>query len=192
MSSLSLPTGRRGQIVASGLTVLVLATIWWGAVSPLVAWYEDRADWLVQRGALLRHMNDLAATLPELRHQASAAPADGAARPDMLLQGSSDATAGAALQQRVQDMAAKAGVSLATVETLPVRPAGGLRRIALRVTTTAPWPAVVHLLQAIEQADPRLSVDELQLRTGANLVHPQGLPISASFAIIAFRAGEAS
>ncbi len=189
MTDLSLPTGRTGSIVALGLTLLALAVLWWGIAAPLAGWYAARSDLLTQRTALLGRMDMLVATLPALRRQASAKPADGTVHADALLQASSDATAGAALQQRVQDMAAKAGVSLATVETLPGQQAGALRRIALRVGTTATWPALVHLLQAIEQSDPRMSVDDLQLRSSLDLSRPQDPPINASFSVVAFRVG---
>jgi general secretion pathway protein M len=188
MTGASLPEGRRGQALAVAIAVLAVALLWIGIASPLIGWYADRADNLLRQSMLERRMAALVATLPALRRQASAAPADAAARPDLLLQADSDATAGAALQQRIQDMAAKAGVSLAAIETLPTQQAGALRRIALRVTATTPWAPLVHLLQAIEQANPAMSIDDLQLHATLDLARPNDLPIGASFAIAAFRA----
>jgi hypothetical protein len=180
MTGASLPEGRRGQALAVAIAVLAVALLWIGIASPLIGWYADRADNLLRQSMLERRMAALVATLPALRRQASAAPADAAARPDLLLQADSDATAGAALQQRIQDMAAS--------ETLPTQQAGALRRIALRVTATTPWAPLVHLLQAIEQANPAMSIDDLQLHATLDLARPNDLPIGASFAIAAFRA----
>ena len=110
-------TGRRGQGLAVGLTLLVLAVVWLGAAAPLQAWYADRAETLMQRQALLQRMQALAASLPALRSAASKAT-NGAASENMLLEGSSDAVAAADLQEMVQRMAGAAGASLAAVETL--------------------------------------------------------------------------
>ena len=141
MTDLRLPTGRAGQLAAAGLTLLVIATLWWGIVDPVIDWHAGRADFLARRTMLLQRMDDLAATLPALKRQAAAAPADEAARPDTLLQATSDATASAELQQRVQDMAAKSGVVLTSVETLTGHRDAGLRQIALHVAATATWGA---------------------------------------------------
>jgi len=60
----SLPTGRRGRLLALGLTATLLLSVWFGAVEPIVAWYGDRADTIAQRTALARRMTALADSLP--------------------------------------------------------------------------------------------------------------------------------
>jgi hypothetical protein len=42
-----LPTGRNGQLLALGLTILVLAAFWLGVVMPVIDWHGERAEALV-------------------------------------------------------------------------------------------------------------------------------------------------
>jgi general secretion pathway protein M len=180
----TLPEGGRGRLLALALTLSVLVAVWIGCVQPLMDWYGARADALEQRRALLQRMTALVATLPELQHQSSGARAPAAA----LLEGASDAIAGAALQSSVQVMAAAAGAELSSMEMLPAEQRGTYRRIALRVSTSAAWPVLVELLRAVEQATPRMLVDDLQLRAPPVEMRAATTPISAAFTILAYRA----
>ena len=67
-------TGRRGQGLAVAIGVLLMALVWFGVVDPVWSWYEDRDLLLEQRQGLLRHMQDLAASLPSLRAASAAKP----------------------------------------------------------------------------------------------------------------------
>ncbi len=67
-------------------------------------------------------MTALVATLPELQRQSSGEHAPAAA----LLEGASDAVAGAALQSTVQRMATTAGAELNSMEMLPAEQRGSL------------------------------------------------------------------
>jgi general secretion pathway protein M len=183
--------GRRGQALALLATVLVALTIWAGAVQPLVSWYAERAETLLQRQALAERMERLAATLPSLQRRAEARSGS-QATVGIALSGASDAIAGAMLQEHVQTMAISAGATLASVETLPVEPAGAWRRIGLRVTLTAPWPVLVRLLQSLDQATPQMLVDDLRMRSTLLVAQPVAQPLQTSFTVYAFRAGTAT
>ena len=128
----SLPTGRRGQAVAVALLLLVLAAAWMAMASPLLDWHADRAAALEQRTAIARRMAQVAGGLPELQQQAAAAAAAGPVAAT-LLDGSTDAVAGARLQQLVQDMAGRAGATLSSTEALPAEAVAAYRRIGVRV-----------------------------------------------------------
>jgi general secretion pathway protein M len=180
----ALPDGPRGRVLALALTLTVLAALWLGCVQPLLAWHATRADALAQRDALLQRMTMLVATLPELQREASGEHAATSA----LLAGASDAIAGATLQTTVQGMAATAGATLRSLETLPAEPRGQYHRIALRVSTEVSWPVLVTLLRAIEQGPPRMLVDNLQLRAPPEEQRTADSPITAAFTIVAFRA----
>lgn len=180
----ALPEGLRGRILALALTATVLAALWFGCVQPLIDWHAARAESLVQRRALLQRMTELVATLPDLQQQASSVRAPTAA----LLEGASDAVAGASLQGAVQSMAAAAGAELSSIETLPAEQRGAYRRIGLRVATAAPWPILVALLRSVEEGTPRMLVDDLQLRAPAVELRSAATPVSAAFTIVAFRA----
>ncbi len=183
----SLPTGRRGQLLASVLTLAVVASVWAGVVTPLVGWYTEQTQRLEQRRALAHRMADLVETLPALQAEAAGRDATGPA-PSAVLAGETDAVAGAALQLLVQQMATGAGTSLSSVEVLPAEAVGSYRRIGLHVTLAAPWPALVNLLQSIEQATPPMLVDDVRLH-GSTLPNV-ALPMDASFTVLAFRDGK--
>jgi general secretion pathway protein M len=186
--NLALPTGRRGRLLALGLTFLVLALVWLVLVSPLARLYADRAEALDQQRIIAHRMALVAGELPDLQRQATAAAGSGPAQ-NALLEGGSDAIAGAALQERVQDMAASAGARLSSAEMLPAAQAGAYRRIGLRVACSAPWPVLVRLLQAVEQATPRMLVDDLKVHGPRIQLQAAEPPLAAELTIFAFRAG---
>ena len=152
--ALDLPTGRRGRLLALGITLVLLGALWFGAAAPLLGWYADRAVELENRRAVARRMAVLAEMLPELRLQAQSAAGAPTGRTGVedTLEGASDAIAGATLQQRLQEMAARAGAPLSSAEALPGEPAGAYRRIAVRVSLSTHWPPLVRLLQAVAGA----------------------------------------
>lgn len=186
-----LPTGRRGRLLALGLTLAVLGTVWVGVVAPLADWYESRAQTLADRRVLVRRMGAIAASLPDLQRREGAAE-HGAPATAAVLDGGTDAIAAAHLQELVQAMAAKAGATISSLETLPAQPADGYRRLALRVSLNATWPVLIALLQAIEQASPRLLVDDLRVEGSHLVTRPPVVPLDAMFTIIAFRSGGVS
>lgn len=188
----ALPDGRRGQALAVGLTVLVAVLAWYGGVAPVLAWYGDREDRLAERQVLAARMSGIAGLVPALQRQLQQADAAGTspgAKPvGAVLEGGTDAIAGAALQGAVGDMANAAGASVTSAELLAAQPVGAYRRISLHVTASAPWPRVVTLLGAVAQATPRMLVDDLSLRQPTVLGQASSHPVDASFTVIAFRA----
>jgi general secretion pathway protein M len=182
----ALPDGPRGQILATALTLVLLAVLWFGAAAPLIGWYQDRAETLAQRQTLLRHMQALAATLPALEH----APPPAQTTPASLLPGATDSLAAAAMQGTVQAMAAAASVELSSMETLPADTRGLYRRIGLRVSLSAPWPALIALLRAAGQGQPHMLVDDLQLRAVPSPTNASTSTVNASFTLLAFRAAQ--
>ncbi len=180
----ALPEGPRGRLLAAALTVTLLAALWFGGVQPLMDWHAERAESLAQRRALLQRMGDLIATLPQLQNQMSGARAPTVA----LLEGASDAVAGATLQGSVQSMAKAAGAELSSIETLPAEQRGVYRRIGLRVATATPWSVLVALLHAVEEGTPRMLVDDLQLRAPPVELRAPTSPVTAAFTVVAFRA----
>jgi general secretion pathway protein M len=179
-----LPDGPRGRILAAGLTLALLGALWFGVTTPLIGWYQDRAEELTQRRALLGRMQALVETLPDLERQSDGVrPA-----PTALLPGATDALAAAVMQSAVQAMAAASGADLASMETLPAEARGGYRRIGLRVSLSAPWPVLIELLRSAAQQQPRMLVDDVQFRASPLQVHEAATTVSASFTLLAFRA----
>lgn len=183
----ALPTGLRGRLLALALTAAVLAATWLAAAAPLLAWYADRAETLAQRQTLAQRMETVAATLPQLRLTQAGGAASPA--PRALLEGASDAIAGAALQTRLEALAAQAGLTLASAEALPAEPSGAYRRVGLRLVLAGPWPALVRLLESVSQASPRMLVDDIQLQVATSVSAGTAQPVGAALTVIAFRAG---
>lgn len=181
-----LPVGRAGQALALALTALVIAAAWLGGVAPALDWYAGRGERLAEQRTLAARMAQVGATAPALQQQV--AQAGRTATPARaVFDGATDAIASAALQQAVQDMAAKAGATVSSAEALPSEAVGGYRRISLHVSVSAPWPVMVALLQAVAEATPRMLVDDLTLRQGQFLGRVDGgHPMEAGFTVIAF------
>jgi general secretion pathway protein M len=183
-------TGRRGRALALAATVLVCLLVWAGMVQPLLSWYGDRAETLRQQRALAERMESLAATLPQLRRDVAASSGEHAA-PGATLHDSSDAVASATMQERVQAMAAAAGATLTSIETLPAENTAGWRRIGLRLTLTAPWPDLVRLLQALDDATPRMLADDLHVHRTLVNAKAVAVPLQTTLAVYSFRASTA-
>ena len=180
--------GPRGQALAVGIGLIGLCVIYLGIIDPARAWFSDRTALLEQRQALLVHMQDLAAGLPALRKASAAKRGEGSGAATKMLPGESDNVAAADLQERLQKMAADAGVNLSAVETLPVvTNAGGWHKVALRISLNASWPVLVQMVRAIEQSPTRILIDDVHFRSPVAVSHPEVLPIQASLVLYGFR-----
>ena len=184
-----LPSGRRGQALALGIALLVLGLLWFGLAMPLFTEYEDRAAILASRRERVDRMARLVDELPTLEARLVAPAAAGTVE-DVLLTGETDAIAGANLQQLIQERAARAGMSLTSLEMLPTTVAGDYRRIGLRVSATAAWPVLVPLLASLPRNNPRLLIDDLQIH-GPGIAWQRESELRVSFTVQAFRAASA-
>ena len=186
--ALSLPTGRRGQMLALALLVLALVIAWLVLAVPVLGWYAQRSgrlDSLRQRAA--REVA-LIETLPTLRKEVESA---GKTPTHSVLSGRTDAIAGAALQEQVQTMASAANAQLTSAETLPAEQVGAYRRIGVRVELNAQLTVIVALLKSLEEAEPSMMVDDIRL-TGTPIGSlTNQLPLDAAFTVYAFRVGTA-
>ena len=187
--TISLPTGRTGQSLALGLPILALAALWLGVAMPLIEWHGDRTASLIRLSALADRMEALAAAVPALREQAATTAGTGE---PALLDGDSDSTASASLQERLQAMFLQAGVQLNSVETVPGEAAGTFRRIRLRVSFNASWPVLVALLKDLQLATPMLLVDELQVQPALHRISTAPGTFDVSCSVFAFRSGSAA
>lgn len=191
LAQMALPDGPRGRLMAVGLTLLVLAALWLGVVQPVMDAYQSGADALAQRRALVGRMQDVAGTLPALKREAAAAASAGPP-PASVLEGATDAIAAASLQGLLESMTGSAGAHLTSAEALPAEQVGAYRRVSLRVSVDATWPTLIALMQKIEQATPRMFVDELQLHAQPTSEKTRELPLDISFVLLAFRAASGS
>jgi general secretion pathway protein M len=190
---MTLPEGRTGRLLALGLTLALLGVVWLVLAAPLLGWYAAGAARLAEQRRLATHMATLTASLPALRRRVADAvhgdAAAGQAARAILLPGDSDAVAGAHLQEQMQALAARLGLTPSSIEMLPVTQAGGYRRIALRLSVAADWSVLVRLVQMIAQATPRVLIDDLNLHAAPVAGAPRALPMTATLSVVGFRAG---
>lgn len=188
MTAWALPTGRPGRLLALGLTAAALLAVQSAVVMPLVEWHAERAEALARRGAFAAAMEELAASLPELRQHAAFSGASKGEGP-LMLDGDSDAMASASLQERLQAMFAQAGVQVSSVETMPGEEAGAYRRIRLRLAFNASWPALMTFLRDVQLSTPALLMDELQVQPALHRIGTARGSFDVSCAVFAFRSG---
>lgn len=185
-----LPGGRPGQVLAVTLTGVAALVLWLGLVVPLTKWHSQRSEVISERLALARHMEAIVADLPHLQQQADAAAA--AAPTRVLLAGTTDPVAGAELQGVVQDVAGRHHVSVSSAEMLSTSQVGGYRRIGVRLSVYAPqWSAFMNFLKSIEEATPRMFVDDLEIH--GLPAHIKGItPVDASLTVFGFRLSQST
>ena len=187
----ALPTGWRGQTLAAGLTLAMLAAVYVTVVAPLLQFYADRAVLIETRQSLQLKLDAVAAELPALRARIDELRAGGKQVGTMTFGGATDAIATAALQGRIAEFAGSAGVTIGSSESLPAETRGPYRRLGLRLVLSGSYDSFVKLLAQIEEATPPLIVSNLQIRS----VQRRGVAaavgaLDGSLEIVGFRAEE--
>ncbi len=181
-----LPTGRRGQALALAIAAMLLALVWLAAISPLLEWYGQREETLTQTRLLASRMAAVAETAPALQRLTAPGSGDPAAS---LITGATEAVAGAALQQRLQELSEHAGVRMSSAEVLTSEPGGAYRRIRVHVAVTGVWSRLVGLVSDVDHATPRMMLSELQVGLSRSIATDPVKPLDASFTVVALYAG---
>jgi hypothetical protein len=184
-------------MLALAMTLVAAVTVWLGAVAPIWGWYDDRAELLRRQRANAHRMASLVESLPALRRQAAAvdgtASQAGGTSNDTsaeLLTGANDSVAAASLQQRIEELATRAGVQIGSEEILPGQAEGDLRAVAVRLTITAPYRSLVGLLLALSRSEIPMVVDELLLRGTPGKPGENDLPVDVSMTVTSYRSAK--
>lgn len=177
-------------MLAIGVTVLMVATLWLGVIAPLLQYDAELSATRALRQALAMRMQAAVDSIPALQREVAAEHASGPTAP-ALIPGVSDAVAAAALQEQVQDMARGAGITINSAEALttqvPSDKAGGSRRISVHLALTGRWARLLAFLQAVDRATPRMLMDDLQMQPQAVLFGAEK-PLDVSLTVFGFRA----
>jgi general secretion pathway protein M len=163
----ALPEGNTGKAAALGILVLVIAAIYLAILSPVLAVYDSNAQKLEQRRELVRRDRKAVNDLPRLRALAEER-AKGARGDDLLLTGTSDAIAAAALQSNLKDMVEENGAKISSAATLPPETEGAFQRVGVRVAFSGDLQLLTTVLLGIEAAHPVLSVGNLELHVAGD------------------------
>jgi hypothetical protein len=165
----SLRASTSGKALALVIGVLLLGAIHFAVIAPLFSYYETTARRLAERQELVQRYQSAARDLPRLR----AAAAQGQDRPpdrDLLLTGSSDAVAAAALQSVLKVLVELEGARLNSAEMLPPESEDNVvRRVGVRIAFTGNLTLLATVLEGVETTRPVLSVGNLDIHTVADL-----------------------
>ena len=165
MTSLAkLPRGLPGRFLALALTFVVALAAYALVAAPLLGVYSDRSLLLANRELLRDKIAAVAAELPQLRARANELSTTSDAQ-QTTLQGSSDPIAMANLQNRVEELAASAGASISSTETLAPEIREYYRRVGLRVVLNGSFPSLMTFLSGLETSTTPLIVDNLQIHS---------------------------
>jgi general secretion pathway protein M len=192
ISAANLPHGLPGRFLALVLTFAVIFAAYGLVVAPLLSLYSDRSLLLANRTSLRDKIAAAAAELPQMRARANVLSGTSDVQ-QTTLEGSSDPVAMANLQNRVEELAAWAGASISSTETLQPEARDYYRRIGLRVVLNGSFPSLVTFFSGLETSTTPVVVDNLQLhnvqsRTGSNQVSR----LDATVDVYGFRVNEQS
>lgn len=133
----------------------------------------------------------LAAIKSPLQAQLARLQAQGPRAGD-LLDGGSEALAGAQLQEIAKRNIRQAGGTLASTQMLPTSKNQFFERVTVRVQLTASVTALQRVLHAIESNRPLLFVDYFEIKTrqasrGANVNSSLPVPLAVNFNVSGYR-----
>jgi len=130
---------------------------------PLLQSYSELSDDLSQKRALLARFEAELAGREGLEQELGAVVEKHQAD-RIYLQGTSEAAAAAALQERLGTLAEANRAVLRSVQALPAVEADGLRRLTLRVVLSATTSELLHVLYALEAEKPYTFVENIELK----------------------------
>jgi Tfp pilus assembly protein PilO len=182
-----LRTGWRGRTLALFLLLVALAAAYFAVAVPLLDIYAAREARAASQRSLLAKLDTIVAGVPALRSRVGELRADADSH-KLMLEGASDAIAAAALQGRIDRLAAAAGLTVGSTESLPVQTQGDYSRVGVRLLVSGAYASLIKLLAMSETATPPFVIDNLQIhglmrRVGALTV----LGLDASLEVSGFR-----
>ena len=163
----NLPNGVLGKAVAVSVLALLIGAFYVVILSPVLSSYDIRAQVLEQRRETVRRYENAVRDLPRLRASAKQRR-DVGQQAELLLAGSSDAVAAAALQSSLKDMIEGEGAKIASASTLPPELAGDFRRVGVRVAFSGNLQLLTTVLLDVEGAQPALAVGNVELHVASD------------------------
>lgn len=159
----NLPDGVPGKILALSICALLLCALYVTIATPLLAYHEAKAQALRERRAVLTRYEAAARDLPRLRREAQTRGERSGG--GLLLSGSGDAVAAAALQSTLKDLVEADGTALESAQTLPAEAVGNFRRVGVRLSFSGNLELLTSVLLGVEAAKPVLTIGALDVRS---------------------------
>jgi hypothetical protein len=170
-TTIELPTGMRGRMVALALPAILLLVVLLGVVMPLVDYWRtidaDHTQLLNKALAYERLVSRKEAVV----NQVKALEADLTQAVDYLPR-AEPAMAAAEVQANLGQLAERSGAIVRSTLTLPARAQDGFTAVGFQLSVTGSMRSVRDILYEIEVGHPRLIIDRLSItpsrESGAN------------------------
>jgi Tfp pilus assembly protein PilO len=167
-----------------------IAMLYVGVAAPVLDVFQQREAMLATDRLLAPRLQAAAAEVPHLLAQVAELRQAASTR-KFSLDGTSDSLASASLQSRIEELAAAAGIAIASTEGLPPETRGIYHRLGLRIAVSGSYEHIVNLLSAIEVTTPPLVIDNLQIHGNSRIsASPVTAQLDASFVVYGFRNNE--
>lgn len=180
-----LPASRpRRRLLALAMLAVTIATLWLGAVGPLVDSILERHEREVAQIALLQRLRSRGAEAQALRRQLDVMERE-LASPALLLSAASPSQAGAHLQSILRRLLDAEGLTAGQFQPLPPQSTGALTRVALRVEMRATLAQLHALLRGIEAHRPLISAGDALVATARGTTSEPDAPLTVRFDVLA-------
>lgn len=180
------PGSPRARLLALGILLLLVLVFLLLVLLPMAALRGRLGDDIQGYRDALGAQGEIARRRVELI-EAAKSLGDPRALEDVLLAGTSDATAMAGLHERTRELIAAAKANLISIQQLPPGEEGGQRRIALRVQFAADLPGFQRIVHALESGRPAVVVTNLYLRSRSSRATGVANPLDVQMDLIAYR-----
>jgi hypothetical protein len=180
------PGSPRSRGLALAILLLVLLLLLLLILVPLGALRSRLVDDIQGYRAALSVEGEIGRRRAELG-EAAKSLGDPRALQDLLLAGTSDATAMAGLHERTRELIAAAKANLISIQQLPPGEENGQRRIALRVQFASDLPGFQRIVYALESGRPAVIVTNLYLRSRSARATGIANPLDIQMDLVAYR-----
>jgi len=153
---------------ALAILLAIIAAAWLLAVQPLIVSFFEHRESISRSWDMLARYQGLASTRSQLDSTLQKLHAAQKTE-DRLLTGGSAQLVGAKLQNNLKEVIESNGSSLTSMQILPTREEEGFQRISISVSLTATIESLQEILYKIENQDPYLFIENLEVRTNRGL-----------------------
>jgi hypothetical protein len=138
--------------------------IWLMLMQPLIISFFDHRESILRSQEMLTRYQGLASTKSQIDYSLRTLNASQATE-DQLLTGGSAQLVGAKLQNSLKESVETNGGALTSMQLLPVRDEEGFQRVSIAVTLTATIESLQKIIYAIEEQNPYLFIENLELQS---------------------------
>jgi hypothetical protein len=162
MNAITRPSRQLRQALFVGANLLLAAIVYFALIAPLRQFLNDRAEAVTQRRATLARYEAIVARESAVQDYARLVTESNAR--GELLDGASEGIINANLQARLKTLAETAGVTVRSIQILPVKTLRGVTLVGARIDVSGSIEPVHSLVRALEGESPLLLVLTASLR----------------------------